>query len=390
MAEEDKARRRQRKGVITRHLSTLERLVVEEDGDAVQNRLDCIKKSFSEFEAAHDIYHNALEIDNDIEASDAWFDAVQTAYVAGVKAAKVWLKTKAHVDPPADASTVTREDLLNYMHVPNVELDKFDGNPLEYLTFIAVFDEMVDRRVADAQVKLTRLLQYTSGSAKAAIKNCALIGGEAGYEQARDILRNRYGNSHLVSQRLIAELKNDKRVVKAHDLQQLADELSMALVALGRLGKFGELNTQQSMIEILQRCQQHTRNRWRNKALESKRLNDEYPNFNDFTEFVQREASEACDPVYGLFPAKQREDVKGANIHTVAYAPDSGASSRSRRKPARAADSSARPCVVCGQPHRLFQCEMYKGMQPVSQVSAVSQQGYGSLWVQGKDLRCSV
>ena len=45
MADEDKVRRRQRKGVITRRLSTLERLVVEEDGDAVQNRLDCIQKS---------------------------------------------------------------------------------------------------------------------------------------------------------------------------------------------------------------------------------------------------------------------------------------------------------------------------------------------------------
>ena len=42
----------------------------------------------------------------------------------------------------------------------------------------------------------------------------------------------------------------------------------------------------------------------------------------DFTELVQREASEACDPVYyDLFPTKQREDVKGANFHTVAYAP---------------------------------------------------------------------
>ena len=177
MAEEDKARRRQRKGVITRHLSTLERLAVEEDGEAVQNRQDCIKRSFSEFEAAHDIYHNALEIDNDIEASDAWFDAVQNVYVAGVKAAKVWLKTQAHVDP--SAPTVTREDFLNYMHVPKVELDKFDGNPPEYLTFIAVFDEMVDRKVTDGQVKLTRLLQYTSGPAKSAIKNCALIGGVA-------------------------------------------------------------------------------------------------------------------------------------------------------------------------------------------------------------------
>ena len=77
------------------------------------------------------------------------------------------------------------------MHVPKVELDQFDGNPLEYLTFITVFDEVVEGKVMDGQVKLTRLLQCTSGSAKTAIRNCALIGDEAGYGQARDILRNR-------------------------------------------------------------------------------------------------------------------------------------------------------------------------------------------------------
>ena len=139
----------------------------------------------------------------------------------------------------------------------------------------------------------------------------------------------------------------------------------MALTALEQLEKLGELNTEQSMIEILQRCQPHTRNRWRNKALEPKSLKDDYPEFKDFTKFVQREASEACDPVYGHFPAKQREDVKVANFHTVAYAPGPVTSSASRRKPARAAGSSARPRVGCGQPHRLFQCEMYKSMQPV-------------------------
>ena len=67
------------------------------------------------------------------------------------------------------------------MHLPKVELDKCDGNPLEYLTYIAVFDEVVDSTVMDGQVNLTRLLQYTSGSAKADIGNCALIGGESGY-----------------------------------------------------------------------------------------------------------------------------------------------------------------------------------------------------------------
>ena len=60
-------------------------------------------------------------------------------YVAGVKAAKTWLKTQAaHVDLPdmANPPAVTREDLLNFMHLPKVELDKFEGNPLEYLTYL--------------------------------------------------------------------------------------------------------------------------------------------------------------------------------------------------------------------------------------------------------------
>ena len=77
------------------------------------------------------------------------------------------------------------------MSVPKVEIDKFSGDPLEYQTFLAIFDETIDSRIDDPQIKLTRLLQYTTGSAKAAIRDCALVGGSDGYTQAREILRNR-------------------------------------------------------------------------------------------------------------------------------------------------------------------------------------------------------
>ena len=100
---------------------------------------------------------------------------------------------------------------------------------------MAIFDEVVHTKVMDGQVKLTRSLQYTTGPAKMAIKKCSLIGGDAGYIQARDILKNRYGNSHLVSQMIITDLKNGKRITKANELQQLADELSTALTALGQV-----------------------------------------------------------------------------------------------------------------------------------------------------------
>ena len=68
----DGARRRQRKCAVTRHLGMLERLVAEEDVDAVQSRLDSLKRSFGEFEDTHNTYHDTLDED-EIEASDAWF-----------------------------------------------------------------------------------------------------------------------------------------------------------------------------------------------------------------------------------------------------------------------------------------------------------------------------
>ena len=165
-------------------------------------------------------------------------------------------------------STIAQSDLNNSLNVPKVEIVKFEGNPVDYLTFMAIFDEVVHTK--DRQVKLIRLLQYTTGPAKMAIMNCALKGGDTGYTQARDILKNRYGNSHLMSQMISSDLKNGKRITKANELQQLADELSTTLTALGQLGKCAELNTQQSIIDILQRCQPYVRTNWRKKALDCK------------------------------------------------------------------------------------------------------------------------
>ena len=63
------------------------------------------------------------------------------------------------------------------MNLPKVELETYNGDPMQYLTFIAAFEENVDKVIRDSQIKLTRLLQYTTGDAKSAIRTCALIGG---------------------------------------------------------------------------------------------------------------------------------------------------------------------------------------------------------------------
>ena len=141
------------------------------------------------------------------------------------------------------------DELINLLSIQKVVIDKFDGNPLEYQAFVATFDEMVENKTSDDQIKLTRLLQYTTGAAKQAIKYCALVGVHDGYSQARAILNSRFGNKHTVSQKIINDLKQGKRVSSGPEFQQIADELRTGLTVLEKQGMVSEIDTQQNVIE---------------------------------------------------------------------------------------------------------------------------------------------
>ena len=59
---------------------------------------------------------------------------------------------------------------------------------------------------SDGDLKLMRLMQYTAGPAKQAIRGGQLIGGDKGYDQAKKVLEGRFGNAHLVAERVIKNL----------------------------------------------------------------------------------------------------------------------------------------------------------------------------------------
>ena len=51
--------------------------------------------------------------------------------------------------------------LLNQQAAPEIDIDVFDGNPVEFHYFMAVFNEVVEKRIDDEKGKLTRLIKYT-------------------------------------------------------------------------------------------------------------------------------------------------------------------------------------------------------------------------------------
>ena len=154
MADNDGAHvlRRNGKAAITRQLRALSRHVAEENAESVRAELDALKRYFVEFEAAHYTYHYALVDDDEFAASDAWFQAVDDDYTAGVRAARAWLKTQSPTCSPGPVRSqpVVTDPVKEVVpcdnapsvsgayHMPDIDLNVFDGNPSDYYAFLLV------------------------------------------------------------------------------------------------------------------------------------------------------------------------------------------------------------------------------------------------------------
>ena len=86
--------------------------------------------------------------------------------------------------------------LLKQQSAPDVDMEIFDGNPLNYRYFMTLFREVVESKIEDPRGRLTRLIKYTTGEAKELIKHCIELPSKTGYEKALHLLYKRYGDHH--------------------------------------------------------------------------------------------------------------------------------------------------------------------------------------------------
>ena len=109
-----------------------------------------------------------------------------------------------------------------------------------------------------------------------------LLGGEEGYKQARSVLSERFGTPHIISRILIDGLNGGKVVCTAQGVQQLADDIVLAEVALTKLDMLSEIINQRSILEFFCRFSECIKNRWRKRALETKQKDKIYPDLKKF------------------------------------------------------------------------------------------------------------
>ena len=98
--------------------------------------------------------------------------------------------------------------LLQQQASPEVNIDCFYGNPLNYHYFMALFCEVVETKIEDPRRRLTRLLKHTLGEAKELIQNCIQLPHDKGYKSAKSLFEKTYGNPHKILSLYRKEVKD--------------------------------------------------------------------------------------------------------------------------------------------------------------------------------------
>ena len=197
------------KRALTKQMNRIRQSLAEDELKSYDGEVRKLKDLFKEFTVTWEEYHDTLATEAEVKDSDSYFSKEQDCYIKILEMVTARRQILRQSDGEPE-SCVTKE-LLSVFCLPKVELEVYMGDPLRYHHFMKSFDLNVEDVCSDSNVKLTRLVQYTGGAAKEAIRGCLLISGDKGYQRVRAILESRFGNSHLVTEQIVHELRAGKQ-----------------------------------------------------------------------------------------------------------------------------------------------------------------------------------
>ncbi|XP_033118774.1 uncharacterized protein LOC117118312 [Anneissia japonica] len=185
------------------------------------------------------------------------------------------------------------------MNMPKPEISTFDGNHLEYWNFINMFEVNVASKAIDDRSKLTYLIQFCVGKARNSIANCVLLGGSEGYAEAKRILKEEFGQAHVIAKAHLSKVLNRPQV-RPNDgkgLWDLARDMRRCQTVLSQMCYSADMNSSETLLRIQQLLPIHLQMKWAKKAYAMmEKLTT--PDFKCMSSFVE-EVAKLANNMYG-------------------------------------------------------------------------------------------
>ena len=158
-------------------------------------------------------------------------------------------------------------ELLRQQAAPDLEIDIFDHNPVDFYYFMAVFKEAVENKVTDCRGWLTHLIKFIKGKVKEMAKNCIQLPSELGFKTAKRLLTERFGDPHIITGSYRKEIKQwpQTKVDNAGAYRRFQNFL-VKCENIDHLQRWNVLNTPDSICMLLSKLPGSVRDKWSRKA----------------------------------------------------------------------------------------------------------------------------
>lgn len=251
----------------------------------------------------------------------------------------------------------------NRLPVPTPKV--FRGDPLEFVSFKRSFKTLIESKNVSAEEKIYYLQQYVAGDAREAIAGHFYGSNETDYLAAWTTLERRFGHSFKIQASLRERLgKWPKISSKDGDaFQKYADFLHTCLDAMPYVKDLSILNDCNENQKMAAKLPEWAIIRW-SRIVSDSVDSGEYPTFEQFVAFIDKEARVMCNPVFsvcavkgtGTLPdSKPHNELQGRPVRSLAtdqintldnHHTETGEKSREGKK----------YCPFCKEEHHLFDC----------------------------------
>ena len=282
--------------------------------------------------------------------------------------------------PNQSAHTLVTEltKLIKQQAAPEVEIDVFSGDPLEYAYFITNFKEIVEGSIDGQTARLNRLIKYTTGEAKELIKHCVHESKADCYDKAIALLNKEYGNKHKISCAYMEELRKWPQI-KQNDAAAYKKfyRFSLRCLTLQKQGELEVLNSPISIRQLQLKLPNTQQDKWSKIVETTRRKQGREANFEDFVKFLDFETSVISDPIYAKSSEKKPIGVNSTGIKEPSTTSEPSGQNQEKGNSSSPAPDSTGPdstgvneesrkqvrfkkCIVCEEYHDLDDCQKFK------------------------------
>ncbi|KAH9585976.1 hypothetical protein MS3_00007053 [Schistosoma haematobium] len=184
----------------------------------------------------------------------------------------------------------TLHTMVSNMVLPRIDMMYFDGQPGHYCRFISQFNSLIGSKLSGKGQLLSYLLYYCKGKARTAIEACISLPIHLGYDRAKQILYDLFGEEHLVARDMITELLNHKSVEGSADgLTDFAIKLRNVCITFQEMGYMSDMNSPANLERTVSCLPLELQNKWVEVA-DKIMMTEREPVFEEFVIFVEERA----------------------------------------------------------------------------------------------------